>query len=112
MGEDETKVPRWSLTGALTCNPDSRWCPASEVEKLEASLARVTAERDDYRDSARKVLAEECPSDEQHCACVPVLRKENARLREKLKDLDEASARLVRTNERLREALKPEASDE
>lgn len=54
---------------------------ARRQEKLEADLARVTEERDDYRDSAKKVLAEECPTDEHHCACVPTLRAENAQLR-------------------------------
>ncbi len=32
----------------------------------------------DYRDDFNRVLDEQCPSDEKHCGCVPILRTEIA----------------------------------
>ena len=63
-------------------------------KKLETDIARVTAERDTAQAWVK-----------HHNKAGRVVETENARLREKLKDLDEASARLVRTNERLREEV-------
>lgn len=49
-----------------------------------AQLARdEQKKRQDYEESYRRVLSEECAPDEQHCSCVPALRAEIARLEEK-----------------------------
>ena len=51
------------------------------AEEIVATLAARDAELADIREAHRKVMAEECPSDEHHCTCVPVLRAEIKRLR-------------------------------
>lgn len=40
-----------------------------EIERLQNVIS-------DYRDDFAKVLDEKCPSDERHCGCVPILRKQ------------------------------------
>lgn len=46
-----------------------------ELERLAKQLHFVEEELADRDEQHRRVMAEECPSDEHHCACVPVLRE-------------------------------------
>jgi len=55
----------------------------AEVERLEAELA-------DWRETQRSVMAEKCPTDERHCTCVPMLRKEIESLRALERSLGQA----------------------
>lgn len=43
-------------------------------------------EVDDWREGARKVMAEVCAPDEKHCTCVPALRKHIAALESRIQD--------------------------
>ena len=52
----------------------------ARVEKLERERDEARAELDDIKESTKFVMAEDCPTDEIHCGCVPILKTENARL--------------------------------
>ncbi len=62
---------------------DQGWL-ISEVERLREELA-------DIENSHRFVMAEDCPTDEVHCGCVPILKAENARLLARIKELEDAN---------------------
>ena len=51
------------------------------VCELRQQLADKTEELDDWREGHRRVMSEDCPSDEKHCACVPTLRRELAKVK-------------------------------
>jgi len=44
------------------------------LRRDEESLREIIQ---DYRDDISRVLNEQCPTDEKHCGCVPILRKSN-----------------------------------
>lgn len=58
-----------------------------DLRKVAEYAAELKARLDDYEADRRRVLSGECAEDEKHCACVPVLRQEIARLRATLKQL-------------------------
>ena len=45
-------------------------------------------ESDNFDKICKMVIEEKCPSDELHCTCVPILRMEIDRLKEKVKELE------------------------
>lgn len=45
----------------------------NKIEKEVEQLRNIIA---DYRDDVKRVLDEKCPTDERHCGCVPILRKQ------------------------------------
>ena len=51
-----------------------------EIEKARGELEAIRAELADIKGSYERVISESCPTDEQHCACVPALRAENKRM--------------------------------
>lgn len=59
-----------------------------QISMLKGENERLTKYIEDYEDDTRKVLADECAPDEKHCTCVPVLRAENERLKNKLMDIN------------------------
>jgi len=60
---------------------------ADEIELLTQELA----ERDEQH---RSVISSPCP-DEQHCTCVPILRRENQRLKERLRMVRQTALNLL-----------------
>ena len=52
---------------------------AAEVERLKAEL-------EDIAESHRMVMNEQCPGDEIHCTCVPILKREIAALTKALEE--------------------------
>ena len=54
------------------------------VLELYERLEQAEAELEDIRDAHTRVMSEQCPADEVHCACVPILRRELAELWEKV----------------------------
>ena len=60
---------------------------AAKIARLEAEVARLTADLNDRDEAHRRILAEECAPDERHCSCVPALRAEVARLRAALEQI-------------------------
>jgi len=53
----------------------------ARIDTLEATVSTLSADNNklqeyinDMADAQKKVMSEQCPSDEQHCTCVPVLR--------------------------------------
>jgi hypothetical protein len=66
---------------------DHKTIKQGDACQLRVELRAAQAELADRRDSDQRILSEQCPSDEQHCACVPTLRREVARLREALEVL-------------------------
>jgi len=52
-----------------------------DLELARAEIEQMTEELQFIKESHQHVMAEECPTDEVHCACVPVLRAEIERLR-------------------------------
>ena len=57
----------------------------NSVDELRAENAKLRAELDDWRATQREALGEMC-GDEQHCSCVPMLRREIKRLREAMRE--------------------------
>lgn len=62
-----------------------------EIERLEKENFRlkeanedVKSRLDDYRQDYATVVNDQCPTDERHCGCVPILRRENRILSEDL----------------------------
>ena len=62
-----------------------------EIERLEHEIAKckeankdVQSRLDDYRQDYAKVVNDLCPTDERHCGCVPILRRENRLISEEL----------------------------
>ena len=51
-----------------------------EIEKLKDTV-------EDYRSSYERVASDQCPTDERHCGCVPILRQEIAKLKKDVADL-------------------------
>lgn len=47
----------------------------TENECLEINLSQTKDRLDDYRQDYAKVVNEQCPHDEAHCGCVPILRR-------------------------------------
>lgn len=48
-----------------------------QISLLKNENERLTKYIEDHEDDTRKVLEEKCAPDEVHCTCVPVLRREN-----------------------------------
>ena len=64
-----------------------------EIERLEREIVKckeankdVQNRLDDYRQDYAKVVNDLCPTDERHCGCVPILRRENRLISEELAD--------------------------
>lgn len=55
---------------------------AETIAALRSELADLRQWKADVEAAHRQVMDERCPSDEQHCTCVPILRREIADLRE------------------------------
>ncbi len=45
-----------------------------EVERLTQLAGDLGDRLEEIEEERMRVLAEECPTDEKHCACVPILR--------------------------------------
>lgn len=54
-----------------------------ELETLTKDRDELKALHDDWKEGYIAVMLEKCPPDEQHCTCVPELRREIERLKEK-----------------------------
>lgn len=52
--------------------------------KLKEANEDVQSRLDDYRQDYATVVNDQCPHDERHCGCVPILRRENRLLSEDL----------------------------
>lgn len=52
--------------------------------KLKEANEDVQSRLDDYRQDYATVVNDQCPTDERHCGCVPILRRENRILSEDL----------------------------
>ena len=53
-----------------------------EIERLEHEIAKckeanedMKSRLDDYRQDYATVVNDQCPTDERHCGCVPILRR-------------------------------------
>lgn len=54
--------------------------------KLKEANEDVQSRLDDYRQDYATVVNDQCPTDERHCGCVPILRRENRLISEELAD--------------------------
>jgi len=75
----------------------------TENECLEINLSQMKDRLDDYRQDYAKVVNEQCPHDEVHCGCVPILRRYQ-RLTDE--DLANAKEELKIRREALEERIK------
>ena len=91
-------VPVKDLTALRTENERLRErieCPVAnplivaKIERLQDENTNLRDELSVIAEEHRMVMSEKCPSDEMHCTCVPVLRREIARLREAKRELVE-----------------------
>ena len=72
--------------------PQSSICELfDEIERLEREIAKckeanrdAQSRLDDYRQDYATVVNDQCPTDERHCGCVPILRRENRLISEEL----------------------------
>ena len=46
----------------------------AKIEKLTARIEELEAATESENEAFRRIMAEECPTDERHCTCVPLLR--------------------------------------
>jgi ATP-dependent Lon protease len=56
----------------------------ADAERLKEANEDVQSRLDDYRQDYATVVNDQCPTDERHCGCVPILRRENRLLSEDL----------------------------
>lgn len=69
----------------LTANSAANTDQEAWKEQAERAQARL----DEYEETARRILAEDCAPDEKHCTCVPALRAEIERLKKKIAELED-----------------------
>lgn len=67
--------------GDVKCAEGGVLDPEDCDQVLRVECDRLRAEVADWRETQRSVIEEKCPTDEVHCTCVPMLRKELAELR-------------------------------
>ena len=71
------------------------WAKKYYADAKSTEIASLRAEVEDWRETQRSVMSETCPTDEKHCTCVPMLKKENASLRKQLEETaSEAKSKL------------------
>ena len=70
------------------------------TRKVVAEITTLRNELADIQNSERTILAEDCPTDEIHCGCVPTLRGEMERL---VGDKEHAISQLTQQSIQLRE---------
>jgi len=68
---------------------------ADKIDALRAENERLKGVIADYRQDIARVLDEQCPTDERHCGCVPILRAEIERLRGALDSAGDVIASVV-----------------
>lgn len=78
----------------------------SETQRARSERDAARAKLDDWQESYAKVVEDRCPTDEVHCACVPILRAEADGQRERAdraeRERDEARAERDEALENLR----------
>jgi len=90
MNDTEPKVVRYhfepgpSHTYHMAANEIGSWVRHSDYACLAAELEDLKEEERLNQEAFQRIMEERCPSDEDHCTCVPILRRENERLREAL----------------------------
>lgn len=57
-------------------NADFIAASRTDVPRLVGEVRRLTAELSDIHETHRRIISEQCPTDERHCTCVPALRSE------------------------------------
>jgi hypothetical protein len=57
----------------------------AERDALKAENEKLVDTLSDWSDQYTMVISDKCPSDEQHCTCVPALREEISKLRTALR---------------------------
>ena len=80
----------------------------AKVESFEILMDennKLTATIKEYKDDYKRIIEDSNPSDEQHCPCVPALRKEITKLREALKEIAKGKMGYCICNEFAQEAL-------
>jgi hypothetical protein len=95
-----SETPRTDEVSNRTTRKVAVWVLARDLERENAALK---AELADWNNAAKHV--ESCHTDEIHCGCVPVLRKENTELRAELanesskwRDFHEVNVRELRSD--------------
>lgn len=73
-------------------------CPLHPIRKVEAERVALQAQLDELQEQHRRIIAEECPTDEKHCGCVPALRGEIGQLQGENERLKAALHQLRHTN--------------
>lgn len=95
MKFDEKK---WRTLAANKPDELHSYIPQSSISELFDEIGRLEKENkklkevnedlksrlDDYRQDYAKVVNDLCPTDERHCGCVPILRRENRLISEEL----------------------------
>ena len=66
------------------------------ADTIRTALAEEIEEAHERRERFRRIMAEECPSDEKHCTCVPLLRAGAKRLEAQLAVAREALEKVAK----------------
>lgn len=79
---------------ALQTLADEKDCDIKILNEVcrekDKKIKELEFEVEDWRNSAKSVMSEDCPTDEKHCTCVPYLKKELSSLRAVIERKDEA----------------------
>lgn len=70
---------------------DDMWREADDAwhEKMIQENAKLREYKEDIEATYKRIMDEECPTDEVHCTCVPLLIMEIKKLKERLKPIEE-----------------------
>jgi len=82
---------------ALLAKHEAEGLRNEAITKMEAAIDRAEkaeAETKDWNDCAKQAASESCPPDEKHCSCVPLLRKQVAKL-QAIVDRQDAALNLI-----------------
>ena len=66
-------------TCGTTTNSPGYWMHSC-ILVIRGQRDKALEELDDWLEGAKRVMSEDCPTDEKHCACVPTLRRELAKV--------------------------------
>jgi len=59
-----------------------RHVSTDRIRQLESDLSEARRQLAEWQEAGERVMAEKCPSDEKHCTCVPLLRRQLAALQD------------------------------
>ena len=66
------------------------------LQQVQAERSELARQNMELQEKYQRIVAEECPSDEKHCGCVPALREEIGRLKSAVEEANVQREEAVR----------------